>query len=257
MLDVPTTRLDVFDDLALQARGDSPIWQQIYDHILSLIDSGRLTSGAALPGETHIAAKLGVTRITLRRALQQLQKEGHLTARKGVGIFVRHPPSVFSVRDGRPFAENIDTQSRSVATLTRLVARETANAAIADNLGIAARSKIIHLCRVRLVDDQPVYFNHKYFPACRFGDFETVYEKGNSVTTVFRAHGIGTFHRSETRISGGFASAEEAEILQLTPGTPVFRVNARNVDDAGATIEWTHGCWPLTSVEFVFGKDDG
>ena len=71
----------------------------------------------------------------------------------------------------------------------------------------------------------------------------------------FRAHGIDRFRRVETRVSGGFASSEEAEILQLTPGTPVFRINARNTDDAGAAIEWTKGCWPLTSVEFVFGPD--
>ncbi|MBX9455807.1 MAG: UTRA domain-containing protein [Rhizobium sp.] len=115
--------------------------------------------------------------------------------------------------------------------------------------------EIVHLRRVRLVNDQPIYVNDKYFPAARLPEFEAAYREKQSVTQVFRSHGIDRFRRLETRVSGGFASAEEAEILQLTPGTPVFRINARNVDGSGNAIEWTRGCWPLTSVEFVFGPE--
>lgn len=256
MLDIATSPLAAFEDLVFQPRQQSPIWQQIYDHILNLIETGRLAPGEQLPGETHIASKLGVTRVTLRSALQQLQKEGHLTARKGVGIFVRNPPSVFSVRDGRPFGENIETHEGTVSTLTRFITREPASAEIAAKLRLSECATIIHLCRVRLINDQPIYVNHKYFPLDRFADFDAVYEQRHSVTDVFRAHDIAAFHRAETRISGGFATSEEAGILQLTPGTPVFRINARNEDGKGAAIEWTHGCWQLTSVEFVFGDSE-
>lgn len=256
MLDTTNARLAAFDGLVFRPRQDSPIWQQIYDHVLRLIEGGHLLPGEQLPGENHIAARLGVTRITLRRALQQLQKEGHLTARKGVGIFIRSPPAVFSIRDGRPFRENIDTHSRSISTETRFITREPASATAAAMLRVAPQSMLIHICRVRSVNDQPIYVNDKYFPADRFADFDSVYERNQSVTEVFRAHGIDVFHRVQTRIIGGFASPSEAEILQLTPGTPVFRINARNEDDAGQTIEWTHGCWPLTSVEFVFGTSE-
>lgn len=253
MLNQPNSPLTAFDGLTFAPRQKSPIWQQIYDHILGRIESGALSPGEQLPGENHMAACLGVTRVTLRRALQQLQKEGHLTARKGVGIFVRSPPAIFSIRDGRSFRENIDAHSRSVSTITRLLARDQADQTSARILGLAAGSAIIHLRRVRLISEQPIYVNDKYFPAHRFPDFEHAYGERQSVSDVFRAHGIATFRRAETRISGGFASPEEAEVLQLTPGTPVFRINARNTDGADDTIEWTRGCWPLTSVEFVFG----
>lgn len=72
------------------------------------------------------------------------------------------------------------------------------------------------------------------------------------MTDVFRAHGIENYRRAETRISGGFASPDEAGILRLTPGALVFRINAVNEDRNGIPIEWTRGCWPLTFVEFVF-----
>ncbi|MFN7026721.1 MAG: phosphonate metabolism transcriptional regulator PhnF [Pseudorhizobium sp.] len=253
MLDTPDIPLAAFDGLIFGPRSDMPIWQQIHDHILGMIEAEILKPGSQLPGETHLAATLGVTRITLRQALQHLQNEGHLTARKGVGIFVRSPPAVFCVRDGHPFRDNIDTHSVPITTETRFVRRDVASVDVAQRLRISKGAGIVHLRRLRLLGDQPVYVNDKYFPADRFADFETPYAGRQSVTDVFRAHGIAAFRRVETRISGGFSTAEEAQNLRLTPGTPVFHLNARNEDGNGSTIEWTSGCWPLTSVEFVFG----
>jgi GntR family transcriptional regulator, phosphonate transport system regulatory protein len=241
-----------FQDVVFRPRSDISIWQQIYDHILGLIESGFLAPGSQLPGENHMAEKLGVTRITLRRALQQLQREGHLTARKGVGIFVRSLPSVFTVRDDRPFLENFNARGREIVTQTLVLCRETVTTAIAKKLDLSEGEEIIRMCRTRAADGQPLYVNTKIFPARSFPDFETAYRQRQSVTDVFNVHGIGKYHRAETRVSGGFASSDEAELLKLTPGTPVFRINAINHDAGKRPIEWTLGCWPLTSVEFVF-----
>ena len=241
-----------FEDVVFRSRSDMPIWQQIYDHILGLIETSFLAPGSQLPGENHMADKLGVTRITLRRALQQLQREGHLTARKGVGIFVRSLPSVFTVRDDRPFLENFNARGREIVTQTLVLCRETVTTAVAKRLELSEGEEIVRLCRTRSADGQPLYVNTKIFPGSRFPDFEEAYRERQSVTDVFKAHGIGKYHRAETRISGGFASSDEAVLLKLTPGTPVFRVNAINHDHQSRPIEWTLGCWPLTSVEFVF-----
>ncbi len=244
--------LAAFDGLIFRPRSDTPIWQQIYDHILGLIENGLLSPGSQLPGETHLAEKLAVTRVTLRRALQQLQREGHLTARKGVGIFVRNLPSTFTVRDGRRFLDNFDAYGQEIDTKTLLIVREPAGPAVATRLRLSPDTTVIRLCRIRTSGKQPVYVNTKTFPAHLFPDFEQAYAESQSVTDVFRAHGIDNYRRIETRISGGFASSDEAEILRLTPGTPVFRISAVNEDDNRVPIEWTRGCWPLTSVEFVF-----
>ncbi len=241
-----------FEDVVFRSRNDMPIWQQIYDHILGLIETGFLAPGSQLPGENHLAEKLAVTRMTLRRALQQLQREGHLTARKGVGIFVRSLPSVFTVRDDRPFLENFNARGRQILTQTLVLCRETVTTAVAKKLKLAEGEEIIRLCRTRSADGQPLYVNTKIFPGRRFPDFESIYGGRQSVTEVFKAHGIGKYHRAETRVSGGFASSDEATLLKLTPGTPVFRLNAINHDSQSQPIEWTLGCWPLTSVEFVF-----
>lgn len=241
-----------FDGLVFRPRRDAPIWQQIYDHILSQIDSGCLSPGSQLPGEVHLAEKLGVTRITLRRALQQLQQEGHLTARKGVGAFVRSHPSVLVVRDGSRFAESLRADGKSVTTRTTVLEQEFADAAAAEHLRLTPGAPVIRLRRVRAADGQPIYISTKVFPAALLPDFATVYSRRQSVTDVFIAHGIQKYRRLETRISGGFATADEASLLELTPGTPVFRTSSINTDAAGNRLEWARGCWLLTSVDFVF-----
>lgn len=241
-----------FDGLVFRPRSDTPIWQQIYDYLIALIDSDWLQPGSQLPGEVHLAEKLGVTRITLRRALQQLQQEGHLTSRKGVGVFVRSLPSALVVRDGCRFAESLRADGKSVATETLFLDQEPADAEMAVQLRLPAGSPVIRLRRVRSADGQPIYISTKVFPANLLPDFAVVYARRQSVTDAFIAHGIQKYRRVETRISGGFAAADEAQLLQLTPGTPVFRTSSINEDATGNRIEWARGCWLLTSVDFIF-----
>lgn len=233
-------------------RGDRPIWQQIYDHLLAQIEEGRLAPGSQLPGEIHLAERFGVTRITLRRALQQLQQEGHLTSRKGVGVFVRTPPSAMAVRDGGRFFESLRADGKEVTTRTLALEELAADFEAAERLGLAPGARLIRLERVRIADGQAVHISTKVFPAEMLPDFATVYARRHSVTDAFLAHGIQKYRRAETRVSGGFATPREASLLELTPGTPVFRTVSLNENAAGSRIEWALGCWLMTSVEFVF-----
>lgn len=240
------------EDFVFVPRNDISLWRQIYNRLVQLIDEGRLIPGSRLPGEVHLAEAFGVTRITLRRALQQMQQEGHLTSRKGVGVFVRSPPSVLSVRDGSRFFESLRADGKIVDTATLVLEKEDADAFASEQLKLAKGSKVIRLCRVRSADGQPIQISTKLFPLHFLPDFETVYARRQSVTDVFVAHGIAKYRRLETRISGGFATAEEAKKLALTPGTPLFRTSSINCDAEGHRIEWSSGCWLLTSVDFAF-----
>jgi phosphonate metabolism transcriptional regulator PhnF len=241
-----------FEGLVFRPRADQPIWQQIYDHIRSLIDMGYVQPGSQLPGEVHLADTLGVTRVTLRRALQQLQQEGHLTARKGVGVFVRSAPSAFVVRDGSRFSDSLKADGKALTTRTLVLETEPADAEAAGALGLERGEPVIRLARVRAADGQPIYITIKIFPASFLPDFGAVYAARQSVSDAFVAHGIHKYRRTETAISGGFATPEEAGLLHLTPGTPVLRTSSTNEDRAGKRIEWTSGCWLLTSVRFIF-----
>ncbi len=238
--------------LAYDARSKRPIWLQIYDRLARAIEGAMVTPGSRLPGEVRLADMFRVSRLTMRRALALLQSEGKLQARKGVGIFVRQTPRAFVIRNDMRFADSLIGCGAQVTSRTLRLERATPSPEAARLFGLELGDQVIVLHRMRLLDGAPIYFTRKELPAHRFPDFERVYRIGQSVNAVYKAAGIAWFRRAETRVSGGFAQPDEAEILCLNDNTPVQYVTAINRDPDGDAIEFNRGCWPMTSVEFVF-----
>lgn len=234
------------------ARSERAIWLQIYDRLKRSIESQELASGAQLPGEHQIAAAFDVNRLTLRRALSRLQSEGYLSARKGVGVFVRQTPTQYTVASNQGFLANVDGDLDRFAVRTLSLSRSPASAEIAGVLGVGEGDEIIRLERVRLRDGHPLYHTVKCFPGRPFPGFEAAYAGRSSVSDAFAAHGVGQYERAQTVVTGGFARSDEAAALGLTPKTPVLRTRATVVTPEGRAIEFSLGCWPLTMVELVF-----
>lgn len=242
---------DIFSTLAAQPfepRSETSIWQQIADRIEAACLDGRLSG--RLPGEIQMAASFGVTRVTIRRALTRLQQEGLLQARKGVGIFVRSAPLKYQVDHGSRFVDGLEGGA-VVGTLTIGQSRGTATTEEAEALRIETGALVVRLSRVRLVNGAPVYYSDKSFPAVVLPRFEDSYASHESVRDVYLAHGIEDYRRTETRVSGGFATPAEADALRLTSRTPVLRSVAINAAPDGTPIEFNRGTWPLTAVELV------
>jgi len=232
-------------------KSEHPIWQQIYDRLAAACRERALVPGSRLPGEYRLAEIFGVNRITMRNALGRLQEEGLLQARKGAGIFVRAPAQRYVIKDNMRFSMSLDA-SGTVTTRTVSLHRRKASAWAREAYGLAAGAETVELHRVRLLDGNPIYYAVKEFSPQIFPRLEVDYAEHGSVTRVYRDHGVTSFRRAETRVSGGFADAMQSEGLTLTPMTPVILVESHNTDEDGRTIELNRGCWPLTSVELVF-----
>lgn len=235
-----------------EAKSARAIWLQIHDRLHAALSSGALPPGEKLPSETALAKRFGVTRVTLRRALRQLQTAGLLQARKGVGVFARRPGMVYRVGTGRRFAESFDEVEGRMSTRTLALGHGLPSVEGAAGLGLDESADVIHLTRLHLQEGHPVYLAKKEFPAELFPNFAEVYALDNSVTAVFKAHGIPKYYWSETRVAGGFAENDEATALNLSPRTPVLRTFSFNHDPNGQRIEHTKGCWPLDQVQLRF-----
>lgn len=238
--------------VAYDARSARPIWLQIHDRLARAIEGAVVKPGSRLPGEVQLAEMFRVNRMTMRRALALLQSEGKLQARKGVGIFVRPVPRAFVIRNDMRFADSLIGCEAQVTSRTLRLERAAPSPEAARLFDLRRGDQVIVLHRMRLLDGAPIYFTRKELPAHRFPEFERIYTIGQSVSAVYKAAGIPWFRRAETRVSGGFAQPDEAEILCLNDNTPVQYVTAINRDPDGVAIEYNRGCWPMTSVEFVF-----
>lgn len=235
-------------------RRDSPLWLQIYDRLARAIEAGVLSEGERLPGEEELAQLFGVTRITLRRALDRHQREGRLQARKGVGVFVRainvryvvHPHS----------AHNDPTGADRMEHRTIALHRRPASAFACETFGITSGDETVELTQLLVTGQAPVYLTVKEFPLAIFPDFEAAYTETGGILGAYAAHGVDSYIRSETRLTGDFANPDEAELLRLSPGAPVLRARSWNRDPQGRAIEVSRGCWPMFGVELVFGAED-
>ncbi len=248
------SNVDQLTTLAAPPYGDKsqrPIWLQIYDRLAEACSGQLIEPGSRLPGEYKMATIFGVNRMTMRNALIRLQREGFLQARKGVGIFVRPPTQRYVVEDNMRFGGALEAGG-VVTTETLSLRRRKASPQAREAYGLSARGQTIELRRLRSLDGAAIYYAVKEFLPEMFPRFEEVYAASGSVAQVYRDHGVKDYKRLETRVLGAFASREEAEVLQLTPKTPVLHVNAKNADPSGRLIEFNRGCWPLTSVELVF-----
>lgn len=116
---------------------------------------GTLPQGAQLPGERFLAKDFGVSRMTLRRAMEGLTKEGHLLRQARSGTYIQRP-MITSQLKLRSFTEEM--KSRGVVPSSRVLNfREVrANAEIAVRLGVKQDSKLFRVKRLRLGDNTPI-----------------------------------------------------------------------------------------------------
>src|SRR3954469_20078248 len=83
--------------MAAPRRGEVPLYQQVRSVLLDRIGSGEYAPGDRLPSEGVLADDLGVHRLTVRRALDELSREGLLRARQGAGTFVSPRPAPIAI----------------------------------------------------------------------------------------------------------------------------------------------------------------
>ncbi|MBB1257335.1 GntR family transcriptional regulator [Streptomyces alkaliterrae] len=177
--------------------------------------------GQILPNERDLAARYGVARATLRQALEQLELEGRLQRRRGIGTTVAPPRvgvDVSPAHDRWPGAPGDDWQIDGSE-------RVEVPAAVARLLGRAVGCPAHLIRRTRRAHGQPVATEELYLPAAPTG------------AETARA-ALGALHRRELQgqertVELGSARAEDARRLDRLPGSPVLLVTTRYLADDG------------------------
>jgi len=197
-----------------------------------LIDG--LGVGAALPAERTLAARMGVSRETLRAALQELAVEGRLR-REGRKTVVSGP------KLEQPLALASYTEAlaaRGVRPGRRLVRRETlaAHDLLAADLAVPPSTAVVHLERVLLIDDEPIGLESTYLAECRVPRLARDFDPRTSLYAYLRSVGIELASADE-RIETVLATPREAAILTSAPALPMLLLNRISRDAAGRPVE--------------------
>ncbi len=214
-----------------------PLYQQVESVLISRIASGVWPPGHSLPAEPELAAELGVSQGTVRKALAELERRNLIERRQGRGTTVlRHTGDTarfhfYRLRDleGREVVSRIVVLSCTPAE---------ANAEEAAALKLPEGTPVYRLRRIRLVDGVPRIFERCTLVAERLPGFHL--PEGEFSTELYvhfqRAHGV-TIEHAEEELSAQAAGPEEASLLNLETGKPLLMVERIAYDIARRVVE--------------------
>jgi GntR family transcriptional regulator len=201
-----------------------PLWHQAELALRELIERGEWAAGSQIPNEDRLGAMLGISRITLRHALRNLEEAGLLSREHGRGTFVRASTVVAGARGLTSFTSEM--QSLGLAVGTRVLAADVipATVRIADALDLKPGTPVVRLRRLRLGNDAPIGIQTAHLPAALVPGLEADAQQVQSLYATLRARfGITPIRANEVyRI--GAVTEDDAELIQLPAGTPAFVV---------------------------------
>jgi len=227
------------------------LWRHIADDLERAIAAGELAAGEQLPGETEIAARFGVNRHTVRRALSELAGRGLVRAARGSGTYVEGGRLAYPIRPRTRFSEIVGTAGRAAGG--RLVAsrQEGADRAIARRLALRQGTPVVRLDFVRDASGVPLCAGTTWLPAARAPDAAKIYAATRSVTRTLAAAGIRDYRRHSTRVSAAIADAIDAARLDVAPGRPLLVVESVDVTPDGRPIVTSTARFAADRVELM------
>ncbi|MER5211760.1 GntR family transcriptional regulator [Streptomyces sp. NPDC002838] len=225
-------------DFALDRASPVPLYYQLAQQLEAAIEHGVLTPGNLLGNEIDLSVRLGLSRPTVRQAIQSLVDKGLLVRRRGVGTQVVHsqvkrPLELSSLYD--------DLEAAGQGPATRVVRNEVvpATADVAAALGIATGGEVTVLERLRSTHGQPVAFLCNYLPATLL-DLDTARLESTGLYRMLRSAGI-TLHSARQTIGARSATAGEADLLDEGVGAALLTMRRTAYDDTGRPVEYgTH-----------------
>lgn len=215
-----------------------PLWHQAEQALRSLIAGGTWKDGTQIPNEELLSRMLGVSRITTRHALRNLEESGLLRREHGRGTFVRSSTVIAGVRGLTSFTQEMSNLGLVVGSRVLELAEFPATADVANALEIQLGTPTVRLRRVRLGNDAPIGIQTVHMPLARVPGFVETAEPTASLYDTLR-NGFGIAPREAREVFRvGAVGAEEAGLLDIVPGSPVFMVE-RITSDAIGPFEFT------------------
>lgn len=212
-----------------------PLYYQVAAQLEEAIESGRLEPGFKLDNEIALADRLGLSRPTMRRAIQELVDKGLLVRKRGVGTQVVHSRVRREV-ELTSLYDDLARGGKQPRTQVLHNAVEPAPPHVAEELGIPAGVGVLRLERLRSSVGEPLAIMRNWLPDSTIHPSDEELER-TGLYQLIRA--AGTHMRiARQRIGARGATSAEAKLLAERKGAPLLTMQRTAYDDQGRTVEY-------------------
>lgn len=224
----------------------TPLYLQLARSLREHISSGGIDPGSALPSERDLSEMAGLSRVTVRKGIEQLVGEGVLFRKQGSGTFVA-PRIETAGTKLSSFSDETRARGEApgVVWINKTYAQPTEEEAAA--LQISPTARVARLGRVRLAGGEPLAIEHAIIPADFLPDLESL---GNSLYQALDAHGFRPTSGTQ-RVRASLATPTEAGILSVRQNSEVLRIERLTRIPDGRFVEFTRSVYRGDRYEIV------
>ena len=213
-----------------------PRYHRIAEALRERIRGGEWSPGTALPNQRRLAREFSVTLMTLRQALELLERDRLITRRHGLGTFVAAPSIDYEITKLQRFAGDLTAQGEHVTTRVLSARPAPADRRVAAALGLTLRARVVALERLRLVDGRPMSLQRSFLPA-RIGEevlTSDLTETSLGQVLEFKLGIVVT--RAQEAVSAVRLGRREARELGCPSGVPAFESERVSFNAVGQPV---------------------
>jgi len=190
--------------------------------------SGHWQPGALMPSEAELVAQFGVSRMTVTRALRELQNEGLVTRVQGLGTYAAHLLRVSSTLTIRDLHEEILARGHRHHAEVHVARVESASAGVAAQLGLARAAPVFHTLIVHFENDLPLQCEDRFVnPACAPDYLQADFTQ---ITPTHYLLQVAPLWEAQYSIEAGSPSVREARLLGIPAHEPCLIIVRRTVN---------------------------
>jgi GntR family histidine utilization transcriptional repressor len=206
-------------------------YARVKHHLKDGLASGRWPPGALMPSEAELVAEFGVSRMTVNRALRELQAEGLVQRSQGVGTFAAPLHRVSSTLTIHDLHDEIVARGHGQRAVVHLQQAEPAPAALAAQLGVAPGAEVFHTLIVHLENGQPLQCEDRYVsPAEAPGYLQADF---NAITPTHYLFQHTALWRAQYTVEAQQPTAQEARLLGIAKDAPCLVMLRRTFSRRG------------------------
>jgi GntR family transcriptional regulator len=217
---------------------EGPLYGKVEEILASEIAQGEFEPGDRLPSEDEMIARFDVSRITVRRAVQNLIQRGIVEIQRGRGTFVLAPTVTQDLTRLTGFVEDMENHRRKASARVLRQGVVAASERVAHRLGISKGTRVMRIERVRLADSVPMSFDETYLPL-EIG--RKIVKNDLRVMPIFtlleQKYGI-PLTEAEYSLEAAAASAPIANALNVAEGAPIFRIERTSLTTEGRPVDY-------------------